>query len=319
MAYTASIIIVSYNNFEATTGPCLESLLSDPQNRAHEIIVVDNGSADETPAKLRHFADTAGNLRLVLNRTNRGFSGGNNDGVAMARGDIVILLNSDTIVPHGAMSGLARLLAGSTSWSLLGPVTNAAGNEQQIFTTGATQAAIMEEGKDWCAHSCGIHYPSERLDFFCVAIRKEVYENLGGLDEQFGLGYYEDTAFSVKAKRAGKQMMVTEDIFVYHQGGKSFSGLERQWRKRIMRENRKKLFEKYGRDCKLHRLRDRNLYVLEEYVARRQGATAAERAHLAYKFANRFRLAQNLYPNNPFKKILYYVRLRRLSRNYGFD
>jgi GT2 family glycosyltransferase len=315
----ASIIIVSYNNFGSTTGPCLESLMADPRNSANEIIVVDNASSDETPERLRQLAATADNLRPVLNRTNRGFAGGNNDGVAVARGDIVILLNSDTIVPTGSMANLARLLAENPDWALLGPVTNAAGNEQQIFTRGLTSSDIMAEGETWCAHSQSFHFPSERLDFFCVAVRTETYHQLGGLDENFGLGYYEDTAFSARTKRAGKQMMVTEDIFVYHLGGKSFSGLQQRKRREVMRENRKKLRKNYGRDVVLHHLRDRNLYVLNEYVIRKAGATTEERAFLDFKFANRFTLARSLYPNNPLKKLRYYLALRNISRKYGYD
>lgn len=313
----ASIIIVSYNNFAATTGPCLASLLADPQNRGHEIIVVDNASSDETPERLRQLAASHPNLRPILNRTNRGFAGGNNDGAAVAQGEILILLNSDTIVPAGAMQGLASRLAEHPEWAMLGPITNAAGNEQQILTRGDTAAAILAEGKTWCAHSRNFHFPSERLDFFCVAIRREVYRRLGGLDEQFGLGYYEDTAFSAKARQSGLPMMVTEDVFVYHQGGRSFSGVEKRRRRALMRENRAKLLQTYGRNLPLRHLRDCNLSVLTEYLGRKSAATPAERHDLDLKFANRLALGRRLYPRGLFKKLRYHLALERLSRDYG--
>lgn len=317
MKPVASIIIASYNNFAVTTAPCLESLLSDPLNKANEIIVVDNASSDGTPEKLRLIAATTSNMHLILNQINRGFAGGNNDGVAAAQSDIVILLNSDTIVPAGAMTNLARLLADNPDWAMIGPVTNAAGNEQQIFTSSQTPAGILKEGEEWCVHSRGFHFPSERLDFFCVAICKDVYRELGGLDENFGLGYYEDTAFSIKARRAGKKMMTTEDVFVYHQGGKSFSTMEGRKKRKMMRENQKKLFKNYGRDVPLHRLRDRNLAVLEEYIIQKKHLPKNSLADLDFKFTNRLQFAQTLYPNNPFKKISYWLSLRAVCRKYG--
>lgn len=312
----ASIIIVSYNNFATTTGPCLASLLADPLNSDHEIIVVDNASNDETKERLAELEKKHPQLRLVLNKNNRGFAGGNNDGAAIARGEILILLNSDTQTPVGSMNGLIHLLAAHPDWDMLGPVTNAAGNEQKIHTSGTTVEEILAQGRQWCTHSHDCHFPSDRIDFFCVAIRKDVYRRLGGLDEEFGLGYYEDTAFSAKAKQAGHRMMVTDDIFVYHHGGRSFSGLEQRRRRSIMRDNREKLWKNYGRDIPLHHLRDCNLSVLAEYLHRKETATTKEAVDLDFKFTNRLTLSRQLYPRNPLKKLRYHFVLRRLCRMY---
>lgn len=316
MNFQASVIIVSYNNWANTTGPCLASILADPQHHELEIIVVDNASHDETPRELARMATATQNIVPIFNQTNRGFSGGNNDGVAMAHSDIVILLNSDTTVPPGALNNLSRLLRNHDDWDMIGPVSNAAGTEQQIFIQERSPDAIIQEGATWCAHSQNAHFLSERLDFFCVAIRKHVYQELGGLDERFGLGYYEDTAFSFKATRADKQMIMTEDIFVFHQGGKSFSSLKREKIRAVMRENRKTLLQNYGHDIKLHHMRDRNLYILKEYSIRMAMASAEEKLRLDFKFANRITLARTMYPTNPLKKIAYWYSLRSVCHLY---
>ena len=314
MGFKISVIVLSYNNYERTTGPCLESLVSDPENDNLEIIVIDNGSADDTPARLQQAVAGHANLKLVLNRTNRGFAGGNNDGAAIASGRVLILLNSDTVVPAGALTRLGNLMLDNRDWAMLGPVTNQAGNEQKIFTRETAVARVMQEGAAWCAHSRQDVFSSERLDFFCVGIRKDVYQRFGGLDEQFGAGYYEDTDFSLQVKQAGLKMMFTEDVFVYHQAGKSFSRKGQRYVKKLMHANKKKLKRKYGRTVQLLHMRDCNLYVLGCYadIAARLGRNADR--DLAYKFANRMELARTLWPNSLLKKLGYKRNLNRICR-----
>ena len=182
-----SVIILSYNNFERTTGPCLESLTADPENEHLEIIVIDNGSADDTPARLQQAVAGHANIKLILNSDNRGFAGGNNDGADIAAGRVLILLNSDTVVPAGALPRLGGLMLTNPDWAMLGPVTNQAGNEQKIHTRATEVAKVLQEGAAWCAHSRQDVFRSERLDFFCVGIRRDVYRRFGGLDEQLSL------------------------------------------------------------------------------------------------------------------------------------
>lgn len=317
MGYKTSIIIASYNSFDITTGPCLESLFADTTDSGREIIVVDNASQDDTPEELKKQVSGRRDVRLVLNDANRGFAGGNNDGANIARGEILILLNSDTRVPVGAMGKLSRMLTDYPDWGMLGPVTNEAGNEQKIFMESLEPEGIIREGERWCSHSRGDHFESGRLDFFCVAVRKIDYEKLGGLDEQFGPGYYEDTDFSIRAKRAGLNMIFTEDVFVYHKAGKSFSRMGRNYVKKLMRENRKKLEKKHPGMVELHHIRDRNMHIMNQYILLKKDVEGSADAALAYKFNNRLQLARTIYPNNPLKKLIYHNRLKRLYRNFS--
>ncbi|MDH5298273.1 MAG: glycosyltransferase family 2 protein, partial [Desulfobulbaceae bacterium] len=305
-----------YNKYATTTGPCLESLLRDPDIGLFEIIVVDNASTDSSAHELQQLAAKTDKFRLILNTTNRGFAGGNNDGVAFSRSEIVILLNSDTLVPPAALGRLAMQLRQHDEWAMLGPVTNAAGTEQKIFVVDDDPGEILTAGAIWCQHAQGAFYPSNRLDFFCVAIRKKAYQQLGGLDENFGLGYFEDTDFSMKALQNGFKMMVTEDVFIYHQAGQSFSRFKKQFVKKLMRQNRRLLQQKYGRDCKLRHLRDCNLEILEAYARQREQAKGKELTDLDFRFSNRMKLARNLTPNNPIKQLLYSRKLRRIAQRF---
>jgi len=316
MDYQTSIIIVSYNNFDITTGPCLKSLLNDKENNRNEIIVVDNASKDDSPYKLKQMASKEQNVKLILNNVNRGFAGGNNDGANIARGDILILLNSDTVIPPGAIGSLSKLLRKNENWALLGPVTNEAGNEQKIFVESTQPEQIIEEGKKWCSHANHDCFKSERLDFFCVAMLKKTYEKLGGLDEQFGQGYFEDTDFSIRANKMGLNMVFTENVFVYHRAGESFAGLGKKFVHRLMRDNRKKLAKKHSGVVKLHHMRERNMYIMNEYILLKREKDAVSCNGLDYRFQNRLSLANNMYPNNLIKKLFYYMRLRSFCTKY---
>lgn len=316
MLHKTSVVMISYNNFDTTTGPCLDSLLANGNERAFEIVVVDNASSDQTPKMLKKIAAENDQMKVILNQTNRGFAGGNNDGVAAASGDIVILLNSDTLVPAGAMEKLSSLLQNNRDWGLLSPSTNQAGNEQKIYTHGNDSRTILKEGEKWCRHSNEDWFESERLDFFCVAIKKSLYEELGGLDEIFGLGYYEDTDFSIKAARKKHKMVYTEGVFVYHQAGKSFSKHGRDAVKKLMKANKKKLIQKHGNTFKLHHMRDMNLKIMKAYAERAgdRQKDAVYRKNIEYKFKQRMKLAQTLFPNNPFKKIKYGYALKKAQK-----
>jgi GT2 family glycosyltransferase len=315
MEFKTSVIILSYNNFEETTGPCLASLFKNGDDNRFDIIVVDNNSSDGSAEKIEKAAAGHNGVKIIINRENRGFAGGNNDGVELAIGENLILLNSDTLVPPGELFKLSTLMQENSDWAMLGPVTNQAGNEQKIYTAGKDIVQILQEGDRWCANSRKDVYPSERLDFFCVAIRKRIYEKFGGLDERFGAGYYEDTDFSLQVKKAGLKMMFTEDAFIYHKAGKSFSREGTKKVKLLMRENKKKLMRKHKGNVKLLHMRQCNTNILKAYVGQRKNLKK-NCGCLEYKFNNRMRLAREIFPNNPLKKWRYAALLKQLDRSF---
>jgi GT2 family glycosyltransferase len=175
------------------------------------------------------------------------------------------------------------------------------------------QDQIIREGEDWCARSKGDYFTSERLDFFCVAIRKTVFDKLGGFDERFGMGYYEDVDFSTMAGMAGFRMMFTEDCFIFHRGSKTF---DEKMVKRLMHENKRKIMEKYSGRIKLYPTRDRNMNIMKQYLLIKRAGNLSRVDDLDYKFNNHLLLAKTLYPHNPFKKLLYFFQLRSLCSNY---
>ena len=128
-----SVVILSYMKFEQTTFACFRSLMLDPQFSNWEIIIVDNDSGMETRRSLAALKQEFPTVHLVLNETNMGFAGGMNVGLKEAKGDVICLLNSDTMIADGAIGRLAQRLQDDSELGMAGPVTNVAGNEQKIF------------------------------------------------------------------------------------------------------------------------------------------------------------------------------------------
>src|SRR6266571_3056200 len=128
-----SIIIVSYNNLAETTKPCLESIFQHAAGWNYEVIAVDNKSGDGTRDYLKQTAEKQPSLRWIGNQSNVGYAAANNIGIGKARGEVLVLLNSDTEITPQSLTGLAAFLKQHPDVGLVGPVTNSAGNEQMIF------------------------------------------------------------------------------------------------------------------------------------------------------------------------------------------
>ena len=181
----------------------------------------------------------------MLNTVNRGFTAGNDDGIRAASGSFLVLLNNDTQVSEGWLTGLRTSLQEDSSIGLVGPVSNAVGNEQKISTSGVTPAEILAEGAAWVRHSRGDTFETERLGFFCVALRRETADKAGLLDEAFDLGNYADDDYCLRMLKAGYRLICREDIFVYHRGS-SFVREDPSENQGTLEENLRLLERKYG-------------------------------------------------------------------------
>jgi len=309
MAPELSVVILSYNQFDQTTGPCLASL-SKVDTLDFEMIVVDNGSDANTLHHLNDAASKDPRVRLILNKENRGYAGGNNDGVAQAKAEVIVLLNSDTMVLPQSLSLLVSQLKSMPGPTVVGPVTNAAGNEQQIFFEPGNVQSILDQGALWSSNAGDSFFLTDQLSFFCVAMLKKTYLDLGGLDESFSLGFYEDADFCYRAVSVGVDLQVMEEAFVYHTGSASFSTMP-ELTKKLLKQNGKRFREKNGK-VKLEHVRYKNLQVMRRYVDEQDNG--GDIHSCTYRFHNRLCRAHELLPNNPFKKFLYLQHLKKLVR-----
>jgi GT2 family glycosyltransferase len=218
----ASLIIVTHNGL-AYTKLCLASLLAH-WREGDELIFVDNASTDGTVEFLEAAARRNDFIHVIANDSNRGFAAANNQGLARATGDVLVLLNNDTLVPAAWREALLAHLA-DPSVGLAGPVTNRTCNEAQIDAPYQTFAGFEQFA---CARAEA--HPGEQselamLAMFCVALRRDVFQTVGPLDEQFEVGMFEDDDYSRRVRAAGFRIVCAEGVFVHHFGQASFGEL----------------------------------------------------------------------------------------------
>lgn len=218
-----SIVLVTYNNLNLTI-QCVNSILRNTTWPNYQLIVVDNGSEDGTGDYLERLRQEVPTAKVILNPDNRGFAAANNQGLREADGDILLLLNNDTVVPDGWLDPLVRHLR-DPSIGLVGPVTNAVGNEAKIEVS-YTDIQQMQDFSDCYtkAHK-GQSFDISMLAMFCVAFRRGILEEVGYLDEAFGIGMFEDDDYSRRVQAAGYRTVCAEDAFIHHYGQASFRKL----------------------------------------------------------------------------------------------
>ena len=281
-----SLVVLSFRRFETTTGPCLETLLGALDNPRCELILVDNASDDSATEHCAAWAAAHPGTGYLPQPRNLGFAGGMNIGAAVAAGEWVCLVNNDTLFPRGALPALMQTLARvPEKVAMVGPVTNSAGNGQCLPLPDVAMAQITDIGMAAMRSPTGLLTPTYRSDFFCVAVRRSAWQQLGGLDAAFGLGYYEDFDFSLRVRRAGLRQVIAEDVFIAHLGSASFATLG-DAQHTLMQRNRKLMLERHP-DVRFEHVREGNAHALRHLlaVARKGGWTEALRRRAAWRYA----------------------------------
>jgi hypothetical protein len=217
---SVSIIIVSFNA-AADLERCLASLHAAPPSTPHDIVVVDNGSTDASAAVARKWAD----VRVVDVGSNVGFARANNIGIRESRGAAILLLNSDTIVPSGAIDRLIDEINRNPDVAVVGPrLVDGAGRAELSFgrmigpLNELRQRRLARRG-DVDALTRRRQYP-DWVSGACLLVRRADAEAVGGLDERFFM-YTEDVDFCAALRSRGRRVLFTPDVEVVHLRGRS--------------------------------------------------------------------------------------------------
>jgi GT2 family glycosyltransferase len=236
-----SIIIPVCGN-EKLTDNCLDSVKENSSD--FEVIVVDNGSE----------VVRQGWWIVLRNQKNLGFPVAVNQGIKASAGEIIVILNNDTIVTPGWLEKFKYHLK---TFGMVGPVSNRVSGPQCIPAENLRdKEAIYSTADLVAAEKRGRAYPWHRLVFFCVAIKREVVDKIGLLDEQFSPGNFEDDDYCLRAIEAGFKMGVAEDIFIYHVGSATHHSLLLD-HKKLLYTNRMKFLAKWPAP-KYRELKDKN-------------------------------------------------------------
>lgn len=235
-----SIVMLSWNAPQYTK-MALESIRAHTGGE-YEIIIVDNGSGPETVEWLRTLTD----VRVIYNPTNRGYAGGNNQAIAAAHGEYIVLLNNDVIVTDGWLDALLGAFDRIPGLGVSAPRSNKIAGDQ------VTADAVYENIQQMHAYARkrrerfrGEGYSTDRAIGLCLCIDRRVIEEIGGIDERFGVGNFEDDDFCMRVRAAGYGIFVCDDAFIHHFGSQTFAANNVDYTA-TMRENWKKFAAKWG-------------------------------------------------------------------------
>jgi N-acetylglucosaminyl-diphospho-decaprenol L-rhamnosyltransferase len=224
-----SIIIVSFNARHDLTR-CLESLQAAPPATPHEIVVVDNASSDDSAAAAHPFT----NVRVIETGNNLGFAGGTNVGIRASRGDLLLLLNSDTLVPPHAIDRLIAALEADARTAVVGPrLVDRDGRVELSFGSMIGPFNELRQKLLVRGHAAGVPIVSgwvERMtqrpglpDWVsgaCLLVRRRDAEAAGLLDERYFM-YAEDVDFCAAIRRRGRLVRFVPAVTIVHARGRS--------------------------------------------------------------------------------------------------
>lgn len=219
-----SVLVVTHNQWSLTQ-LCLEALSAYTTYPNWEVVVVDNASGDSTPELLHQWTELMPNVKVLYNRDNRGFPAACNQAAKHSSGEILCVLNNDTVVTPGWLSALVDELIRNPRVGLVGPTSQGVANEARVKAPYRS----LEELPLWSLARAQKHFRRSKkmpmLALFCAATWRRIWDEVGGLDEDFGIGLFEDDDFSYRLRERGYELRCRLDAFVHHFQSSSFSRL----------------------------------------------------------------------------------------------
>jgi GT2 family glycosyltransferase len=221
-AAALSIVIVTYNA-KADVEACLRSLATAPPSTAHDIVVVDNASTDDV---VEAVAAAQPSVRSIQMGRNAGFAAANNAGIRATAGSLVLLLNSDTIVPPGAIDALVAKLEATPEAAVAGPrIVDATGTPELSFGAmisplGEFRQKLRGRNPAWIARETRREQFVDWVSGACLLVRRADAEAVGLLDERFFL-YTEDVDFCAAIRARQRRVLFTPAAEIVHLRGRS--------------------------------------------------------------------------------------------------
>ncbi|MDG2111527.1 MAG: glycosyltransferase family 2 protein, partial [Actinomycetota bacterium] len=213
-----SIVIPVHNRWDLTE-VCLAKIAEHTAHH-YEIIVVDNGSTDGTAAGL-----AAAGVTVLTNTDNLGFPTAVNQGIVASQGEFTCVLNNDTEVTRGWADAMLGALA-LPDTAMVGPRSNRIAGSQRIPEGPAADDPNAHAwAAGWTKGRRGRSWLTGRLIGFCLLLRRSTLEDLGGFDEGFGVGNYEDDELGNRILATGRDLRVVDDAVVIHHGSATFAEL----------------------------------------------------------------------------------------------
>ncbi len=210
-----SIVMLTFNRLDVTR-QAIDSIRNAASRQPYELILVDNASTDGTREYLREIEGP--DTLVLLNDENLGVAAGWNQGLRLASGDCLMVINNDVLVAGDWLERLVRAAYHVPNAGIVSCRTNFAGGPQVLtpdydgladFAMFATRYAVLSD-RSW--------FELPRLVGVVLLWRRDVYDKLGGFDESFFPANFEDDDYCLRATQAGFRNVVANDVYVHHIG-----------------------------------------------------------------------------------------------------
>lgn len=238
-------VIVSYNA-KRYMQECIQSIRNKLTPGSYKIAVVDNASSDGIAEWLAAQSD----LLYISNEVNVGFGPGCNQAVAATIGTEyaeydVFLLNNDTVMTSTAIPRMVATLYSSNDIGAVGCMSSYAGNRQEYPVEFGSTEEYIRYGESLTIPKEDSTLERVRLNGFAMLIRRKIWDEIGGFDEDFAPGYYEDDVLSIEILKRGYRLILQRDSFIYHVGSASFV---KTGTSKLSYEHHELFIKKYGFD-----------------------------------------------------------------------
>jgi len=201
---SCDIIIPVYNQLGYTKG-CIESIQKHTDYK-HRIIVIDDSSGEEAAVYLDRLS-SINEIILLRNQSNLGWVKSVNKGIAYSKAEYACVMNNDTLVYPGWLSEMVNIAEKENEIGIVNPIWELPKNYCAAKGDYFKNVIRKQQGKfmetDWARG-------------FCFLVKRKVLEKIGGLDEIFSPGYYDDWDFSLRAVNAGFTVVRAQGAFVWH-------------------------------------------------------------------------------------------------------
>jgi len=235
-----SVVLLALNQVEYTR-KCIESIQKNCTQNL-ELILVNNGSTDGT----KEYFDSVPGAVVIHNEENLGVSAGWNQGIRKATGEYVLILNNDTIIVPGTIENMVRAACNHSKAGIVGPRSNQIAGPQLVKDfTWESEEEILHKAQIFQQKMDRSAWEFSRIKGFCMLVPMKVVHQVGLFDERFGKGNFEDDDYSCRVRKAGYNLLVADDSFLFHFGSVSFGQAGIDWNEQ-MKINMKLFEEKWS-------------------------------------------------------------------------
>ena len=220
------IIIPVWNQLKLTQ-ECIDSIIRYTSS-SYKLIIIDNGSQAQTKEYLEELIrNNQAAVTLIRNETNLGFVKAINQGLKASHGDYVCLLNNDTKVQKGWLEELINIAQQSPKIGIINP-----GGSPNSYKNKELKGKWVEIG-----FATG----------FCMLIKREIINKIGFFDEDYEIGFWEDTDYCQRAKNADYICVAAKAVYVYHYSHRTFNFFQRSRVNRLFDRNKELFYSKWGK------------------------------------------------------------------------